>query len=338
MEREGIACIGLAVWDTIKTIRAYPAEGRYVEVEHSAGRVGGNVSNVLIDIAMIDPTIPLFAVSAVGCDPEGDAIVSTLRGFGIDVSRVHRNTELITSRSDIVTSRDSGSRTIFYQTGASHSIGLQLIESLSLSVKIVQIAYLGALPGLDAEDVPGGTGDHEPSSDFARALAHFQKQGCKTTIDTASVQVDAKMRAIFHSCLPFTDYLIMNEVEAGTFFSETIRDADGRIVDDVVRSVVNTGIQSGVGEAVVIHCPEKAAYLDRGGNYRDVPAGPLAVDQIESSVGAGDAFAAGFLYAVHQEYDPETALRLGHASARLNLQSPESAHSASLRELREIMR
>ena len=152
------------------------------------------------------------------------------------------------------------------------------------------------------------------------------------------MQVDAELRAIFRSCLPFTDYLIMNEVEASVFFSVEVRDEDGRILDDALRSAVNKGILCGVGEAVVIHCPEKAVYLDRKGNGLDVPSVPLAVDRIESSVGAGDAFTAGFLYAVHQEYDAETALRLGHASACFNLQNPESAHSASLRELRKIIK
>ena len=175
MEREGIACIGLTVWDTIKTIQTYPAEGRYAEVQHTSGRVGGNVPNVLIDIAMIDSGIPLFAVSELGCDSEGDSILSSLRNFDIEVSPGSPKYRTENARIRHNESRDTGSRTIFYQRGASHSIGLEFLENIELPAKIVQIAYLGALPGLEVEALPDEHG--ESSSNYAPSPGPFSETG-----------------------------------------------------------------------------------------------------------------------------------------------------------------
>ena len=59
-----------------------------------------------------------------------------------------------------------------------------------------------------------------------------------------------------------------------------------------------------------------------------VPANPVRPEEIVSFVGAGDAFCAGMLFALHEDYPLEKALRLANASARFNLFSPSSTGGA----------
>ena len=58
------------------------------------------------------------------------------------------------------------------------------------------------------------------------------------------------------------------------------------------------------------------------------PSERVPSSEIVSSVGAGDAFCAGMLYALHEGFPLPRALRLANASARFNLFSPSSTGGA----------
>ncbi|MFT4259025.1 PfkB family carbohydrate kinase, partial [Microbacterium sp.] len=73
----------------------------------------------------------------------------------------------------------------------------------------------------------------------------------------------------------------------------------------------------GVAELVVKDA-ERGATAFMGDAVRTVPAPPVEVTE---AVGAGDAFAAGYLAARLGGSDPEARLRVGHLSARRVLQS-----------------
>lgn len=66
-----------------------------------------------------------------------------------------------------------------------------------------------------------------------------------------------------------------------------------------------------------------ATYMDRGGRSWRAPAIPTPVIEV---VGAGDAFAAGWLCGYLQDLDPDSRLRLGHLTAASAL---ASAHDVS---------
>lgn len=72
-------------------------------------------------------------------------------------------------------------------------------------------------------------------------------------------------------------------------------------------------------EWVIVHFPEGACALGKDGKLRC--QGSLLVPQanIVSSVGAGDAFAAGVLYGLHEDVAIEEALRYGVCAAAASL-------------------
>ena len=64
---------------------------------------------------------------------------------------------------------------------------------------------------------------------------------------------------------------------------------------------------------VVVHLPEGAFAVSKKDGELWVPSRP--VKSVVSSVGAGDAFAAGMLYGLHEEWPLPQCMDLAHAAA-----------------------
>jgi sugar/nucleoside kinase (ribokinase family) len=79
-------------------------------------------------------------------------------------------------------------------------------------------------------------------------------------------------------------------------------------------------LEAGVQGWVIIHFPEGAAALGRDGCFHVRGSLRVPPTQIGSTVGAGDAFAAGVLLAVHEGAPMETALQYGVCVAAACLQ------------------
>ena len=67
-ERKGIALAGNIIADIIKTIDTYPPIGMLANISQVSMAVGGCVSNTAIDLATLDPSLPLHAMGCVGDD------------------------------------------------------------------------------------------------------------------------------------------------------------------------------------------------------------------------------------------------------------------------------
>ena len=87
---------------------------------------------------------------------------------------------------------------------------------------------------------------------------------------------------------------------------------------------------------VIIHYRDGAFGIDVDGNECEVPSFPA--DKIVGTNGAGDAFCAGVLYALHEDMTLPEMLRYGSASAIFNLRSASaSGGAATLAEIREYL-
>lgn len=71
----------------------------------------------------------------------------------------------------------------------------------------------------------------------------------------------------------------------------------------------------------VAHFPAGALALPRGGEPVFVPSVAVPPEKIVGANGAGDAFAAGVIYGLHEGWDVEASLRLAHAAAAVSLRS-----------------
>ena len=71
MTRAGIAVAGNLLTDYVKRVNTYPRPGQLANILSLSRAVGGCVPNTLLDLARIDPEMPLFAYGCVGGEPVG---------------------------------------------------------------------------------------------------------------------------------------------------------------------------------------------------------------------------------------------------------------------------
>ena len=327
--RRGIVSAGNWLVDTIKFIRTYPAAGNLVTIEKIESGFGGCAHNVLADLSHLESGIPLYAGGCVGCDAQGDAIMSAIERMGIDAEGMCR-VDAATSYTDVMADMTTGTRTFFHHHGANALFGGEQVEKIKAEAKIFHLGYLLLLQRMDAAD-------EEYGIVAARVLDGLQRRGYLTSVDVVSEEGD-RFREVILPCLKYMNYFIVNEIEAGACFGHSLRDAQGEILLDEVEAAARFLLEQGVNDAVVIHFPEGGFGMKASGEKCFEPSFRVAVSEIVSSVGAGDAFCAAMLYALHEELPLSRALQTANAAARFNLYNATATDGApTLREIEEFL-
>lgn len=331
MERQGIISAGTWLVDNVKIIEQYPARGNLTTIARVETGLGGCSHNVLADLAALCAGLPLYAGGCIGRDAFGDYIQREIGRLGIDGHHMLVLPDTATSYTDVMSEQDGGMRTFFHFRGANARLGAGHILQMETRARIFHLGYLLLLDELDKPDPEYGVV-------AARVLKALQRKGYATSVDVVSEQGD-RFRRIVEPCLPYIDYFIVNEVEAGAVCGICLRDPEGRLLHDRVEEAAGMLVRRGIGRLCAIHCPEGGYALTRDGEACWCDSIPVATDRIVSTVGAGDAFCAGMLYAMHEGMPLRNALRLANASARFNLFSATSTGGApTLEQLTKFIR
>jgi len=255
--------------------------------------------------------LPLQAVGLIGEDGDGDYILAMLDQYHVNRQRVQRTTFAPTSMSQVMTD-PSGQRTFFHSPGANRLLDLPAFDRLDGSMKIFHLGYLLLLDSLDMPDDEFGTRS-------ARLLAQMRDQGYETSLDLVSRKGDPRYQPLVLPALRHLDYLVINELEAGEFSGLEMRDGDDALNIAHIADAAAQLLAAGVRQRVVIHCPEGAWGEAPGEQGRWIPSWLLEQKDIVGSVGAGDAFCAGFLYGCHESLPLTESIYLAHACARASL-------------------
>ena len=307
MERKGIALLGNILTDNVKTIATYPEKGMLATIENESLAVGGCVPNTGIDIKKLDGEIDVYAYGRVGNDYKGEYVVNKMKEIGLDVSGVKVTNTAPTSYSDVMTVIGTGERTFFHNRGANKEFCPEDIDIDKLTCKILHIGYIMLLDKFDKLNEDGTTA-------MSKFLAQVRSKGIKTSIDLVS-ESSGNFNKVVKATLPHCDYVIINEIEAGSIVGVKPRDDKGNLIYENVKLIAEKLIELGVNEKVVIHCPEMGCALDKQGNYTLVKSRKLEKGFIKGSVGAGDAFCAGSLYSIYQGYDDQKMLEFSNLVA-----------------------
>ncbi len=310
-----ITIAGNILVDKIKMIDSYPAEGMLSNIRNMSVAVGGCVTNTIIDLAKMQGDIQLSALGMVGCDDDGQYAIAQMTDNGIDVSGVLVDSNTTTSFTDVMTVKDNGNRTFFYNAGANNVFAPSDIVVDKLHCDIFHIGYLLLLPQFDRWDEQFGTA-------MARLLYSVQQRGIKTSIDMVSQQSDKYMSVVAPS-LPYCNYVIINEIEAGAIVGVDAR-VDGLLQIDNVRDIMHRLIGMGVQDYVIVHAVEGGFAMNSNGDFYHVPSLQLPQQYIVGSVGAGDAFCAGCLYGIAKGFDADKILRYASIAAACNLSHADS--------------
>ena len=310
-QKKGICCAGNMIVDITYPIDTWPNQNELVHItEGIQSSSGGAVCNTIIDLARLDPKLPLVASGFAGHDAEGDFILQEMGKYpNIDLSMVRRDGR--TSFTAVMSNNQTKERTFFQHAGANAGYNEEHIDWEHLDVDIFHIGYILLLPALDAPDGEYGT-------KMARLLHRAQKAGMKTSIDVVSESGDRFVRLVTPA-LKYADYCVINELEAQQTTGVLLRDKDGVLHTENMQAALTRLKELGVAHWAVIHCPEVGCGMDENGHYYEVPSLHLPKGWIKGTVGAGDAFCAGILYAAETDLPMEEALKLGACCAAASL-------------------
>lgn len=330
MERKGIISAGNWLVDNIKIIERYPTRGNLTTISRIETGLGGCSHNVLADLARLGTDLPLYAGGCIGRDAFGDYVLREIDRCGIDRRNMLTLDDCATSYTDVMSEIDGGCRTFFHFRGANARLGAEEIARMESPARIFHLGYLLLLDELDRPDPEYGVV-------AARVLDGLRRKGYETSVDVVSEESD-RFRQIVGPCLPYTDYFIVNEIEAGAVCGLQLRTPEGSLLRERVEEAAAMLLGRGVGRLCAIHFPEGGYAVSRNGERCWCDSVPVARHEIVSSVGAGDAFCAGMLYAQHERMPLRDALRTANASARFNLFSATSTGGApTLHRLNEFI-
>ena len=314
--RNGILAGGNWILDRTKIIDVYPAQDALANILAETSCNGGAPYNVLIDLARLQAPFPLSAVGLVGDDEAGEYIQQDCRAHRIDTLQLRVCKEAPTSYDDVMTVKSTGRRTFFYQRGANAFLDAEHFDLAQSDARIFHLGYLLLLDRLDQPDPVYGTV-------AAAVLRRAQEAGFKTSVDVVSEDGD-RFAAIVRPALKFCDYCILNEFEAErTTGIRIVR--KGGIDVGAAKTAARTLLAAGVREWVVIHFPAGAIAV--GGGDRELAQGSINMpqEQIAGTVGAGDAFAAGVLFGLHDGVPMDIALTYGACAAAASLTDATSS-------------
>ena len=327
MKRNGIAVAGNMIVDVLYPILGHPKPGELTTITEGISRSsGGALCNVIVDLAKLDPALPLAALGRVGTDSEGDFVLDKLKAHdNIDISRVRR--EGLTSFTAVMADTIGKQRTFYHYRGANARFCEADVEWDTLDVRLLHIGYILLLDALDEPDDEFGT-------KMARLLHTAQSKGILTSIDVVSEAGD-RFGRIVPPALRYTDYCIINELEAQASTGVLLRGESGELIAANLPEALRKLKQLGVSTWAVIHCPEGGYGMDEHGDYIETQSVPLPREAIKGTVGAGDAFCSGVLYGAYTGLPLTEAIELGNAAAACSLS--ESGATEGMRTAKEAM-
>jgi len=311
MARRGVVCGGSWCVDRNKTIDFWPAEETLSTILSEERQGGGNGTNASVDLKKLGAPFPVEAIGLVGDDDDGRFLRALCTEHGIDARQLQVTNAAATAYTDVLTALKSGKRTFFYSAGAHDLVSPDHFDFGATSGAILHLGLLSTMATLDR---PWGG---EPSG-WVAVLKKARAAGLKTNIELCPVPPEVNAR-IGRPCLPHLDYVIVNDAEAGSLGGiRTDRDgvADPNLCRQAAAAIVAAG-----PELAVVHFPEGAVAVARDGTALSQPSVCVPRGEIKGNNGAGDAFAAGMLLALHEGWPLDRSLALANASAAASLRS-----------------
>lgn len=320
-DRTGLLAAGNWIVDRVKTIEAWPEQDALVSILGQTAGNGGGPYNVLKDLAKLGAPFPLAGLGLLGDDADGRMIRADCAAHGIDASRLQTTERAPTSYTDVMTARDTGRRTFFHARGANALLGPDHFDFSGVSARWFYLGYLLLLDALDASDA-----DAPDGAPRARAvLRRAREAGLLTAVDCVSARAE-RFGGPLRLVLPETDVLFANDYEAEQLTGIVVGrdDALSRVaVERAGRALIAMGVR----RHVVLHFPQGGCVVSADGST--VWRGSVRVppERIVGTAGAGDAFAAGCLFGLHENFPIAEWLELGVCVAACSLLHPTCSES-----------
>jgi sugar/nucleoside kinase (ribokinase family) len=281
-----VVCLGILVADVIaRRVDEIPPRGSLGLVEDISLRGGGcavNTASVLVRLG-----VSAAVAGKVGADPFGDFVLDLLDERGVERSGVLRDPGVATS-SSVVLVDSGGERTFLHLPGANGEVhSEELDEAVLFSGRVLHLAGALVMPELDGEPT-------------ARLLERAKARGIMTSLDTVWDATGRWERLL--PGLPFVDLFVPSLGEAEAISGEREPQAAALWLRE-----------HGVG-TVAVKLGAEGCFVG-GESFEGLVEAPK-VEAVDST-GAGDAFAAGFLYGSLAGWPLERAASFANAAGAL---------------------
>ncbi len=310
MTRRGILTGGTWCIDHNRLLDHWPKENGRADIQSSVSSGGASSCNMAIDMKKLDPQMPVATIGMVGDDSDGHFLAAEADRYGIDRSRLLVSKDAQTDFTDAFTSLETGQRTHISYFAASHLLTPDHFDFTESSHRIFHLGLPGIHRVLDAP----WKGD---ANGWVTVLKKARAAGLETNMELASIAAE-RLAKLMRPCLPHLDLLIANDHEIGGIAG--IPTVDGGKTDvEACKAAAQALLEGGVNRVVAVHFPSGAITASRDGRVVDMPSVAVPASATIGANGAGDAFAAGFLYGWHEGWSAEDTLRLAHATAAASL-------------------
>lgn len=259
-------------------------------------RFGGAESNVAIGLARLGVEVGWF--SAFGADPLGKRIVKTIRGEGVDVSRVIYNDQAPTGI--MLREQISGRNAVHYMrkgSAASKFTPDQLDEQYIQGAELLHIT--GITPAL---------------SESCKATVYRAIELAKA--NQVKICFDPNLRLKLWSLEEAREVILSIAAEADYFLpgwdelTLLYQTEDAKFISQRLNELKAVSVVKGKDNRNVIY---------NQGQQTEIPF--VSVEQVIDTVGAGDAFCAGFLAGICKGMSIEEAVRIASISGALAVQT-----------------
>lgn len=312
MKRRGILTAGTWCVDRNKLVTHWPNEDGLAEILEEDASGGGSACNLAVDVKKLDADLPVSTIGLIGEDPDGRLLLAEAARHGIDHQRMVVNNAEATHYTDAFASRKTGRRTHITNLGVSTLLSPDHINPMDCHQRFLHLGIIGVHEIMDRPWRAEANG-------WVAVLKAAKAQGMETSIELAGSAPD-KLAAVTRPCLPFLDFLIVNDNEIGAIAGiRTIK--DGKTDPDACLSAAQEALRQGSADLVAVHFPTGALVITRDGQLFSRPAVQVPDDVIVGANGAGDAFAAGFLYGLHEAWMLDDVITLAHAAAAASLRA-----------------
>lgn len=272
-----VLCVGVAVYDEIFALPAFPTRPTKIFASDFASAAGGPATNAAITIARQGGEAALWA--RIGNDMQGDRIVADLQRSKVDVSRVRRVDEARSGISAVGVTGD-GERMLLVFADPNLDTDASWLP-------------LDDIAGFDAvlADVrwPAASGT---------VIARARALGKPTVLDADLTSDPAALAAL----VPMASHVVFSEPALAQFAGE-----EGDI-EDRLRRVHASGAHALVG---VTMGEQGASWVDASGFQHEPAVAIRAVD----TLAAGDVFHGAFALAIARGLPARDAMRFANVVA-----------------------
>ena len=307
MEKASVICIGLTVTDVlVQPIDLSLPNSELIMVDNISNAVGGDAFNEAYTLARLG--IPVKLMASVGSDSWGDFIIAKGSEAGIDMENVTRSNEYPTTVS-IVLVRDDGERSFICSSGTAQHFMPESLDIPSIeNAKVVSLASL--FPNI------------EMSQAFLTAAKAAKKAGAIVTVDVAE-GLDAEVLKSHAELFTLADFIFPNYDQACKITGETS-----------LKNIADVFLKCGVKNAV-IKTGKNGCYFQNKDETLKIPTYKNA-KRIDTT-GAGDNFAAGFIYGLCRDLSIKECAAYANAAASVSIQYLGAGGVKNLQEVTEMM-